>query len=1449
MTIVAKVGSEILVNTATANSQVNPQVTTLSNGGFVVTWQDFSQGSGDTSGSAVKAQVFDAAGVKVGSEILVNSATANDQSAQQITPLSNGGFVVAWQDFSEGSGDTSGSAVKAQVFDAVGAKIGSEILVNTATASNQLGPQMAGLSNGGFVVTWSDDSHTGGDSSDLAVKMQVFDTSGAKTGTETLVNTAVLDRQINPQIMALSNGGYVVTWEDHSQGSGGATGDNSFYAVKAQVFTAAGAKAGSEILVNTASVGFQYTQQITTLSNGGFVVTWQDGSGGSGGATGDNSGFAVKAQVFTAAGVKTGSEILVNTATADYQDNPQITALSNGGFVVTWEDESWGNGGATGDSSSTAVKAQLFNAAGSKVGSEILVNTATLFNQDTPQITALPNGRFVVTWRDGSQGNGGTTGDSDYAVKAQVFDAAGGKIGSEILVNTATANFQDNPQIAALPNGSFVVTWRDDSQSNGGATGDSSNYAIKAQVFSVSDNTIAPTITTAPEQDVAENSLVVAALMSTDPDPEGLDPAEFTITGGADAALFEIVGGNLQFKTVKDYEADPHSYEVEVTASDGVNSSSQTIEVSLTDTNDTAPVITTAATQAVTENTTLVATLTSTDADTVGSNPAAFTITGGADAALFEFVGGNLRFKTAKDYETAPHSYQVEVTASDGINSSSQTISVNLTDIPEGPVNYAKAGSEILVNTATNGNQLEPQVTALSNGRFVVTWTDSSLGNGGATGDNSSTAIKAQVLDAAGAKVGAELLVNTATASAQNAPQITALSNGGFVVTWQDHSQGIGGATGDSSAAAVKAQVFDASGIKAGLEILVNTATADYQMEPQITALSNGGFVVTWVDSSLGFDLDEVKAQVFDAAGIKIGSEILLNTASERNQTAPQITALSNGGFVVTWQDGYPGAGDTDTDVKAQVFDASGIKTGSEILVNGFGGDQTRPQITALSNGGFVVTWKDDVPGDSGRAVEAQVFDAAGAKIGSEILVNTAIASNQSGPQITALSTGGFVVTWVDDSQGVSGATGDSSGTAIKAQVFDAAGGTIGSEILVNTATANDQLGPLITALPNGGFAVTWSDLSQGSGGATGDGSQWAVKAQVFDATGGKSGSEILVNTATASFQAVSQITTLPDGSFVVTWSDLSQGVGGATGDNSGYAIKAQVFGVSSVSTGVTITGTAAANIIDATHTPGGQPFPTEHADTISGLGGNDTIHGLGGNDVIVGGAGSDTLHGDAGNDSLNGGNGNDTLYGDAGNDTLNGAAGADAMNGGDGNDLYYIDNAGDTVTDSSGVDTAYAAHDHTLGNGVERLYARSDAGLALGGNGAANVIAGRGGNDVITGGAGRDVMAGGGGADRFVFVALSDSTVGGGRDLINGFVAGTDKIDLAGIDANTGLANDQAFALIGSGAFSHTAGELQAKAFGANTLISGDVDGNGRADFHILLSGSVALQATDFLL
>ena len=193
-------------------------------------------------------------------------------------------------------------------------------------------------------------------------------------------------------------------------------------------------------------------------------------------------------------------------------------------------------------------------------------------------------------------------------------------------------------------------------------------------------NDNAPVITTGAIQSVAENTTLVAALTATDADTVGTNPATFTITGGADQALFAISGGNLVFNTPRDYDTQAHSYQVEVTASDGINTTPKTITVDLTDQNDNAPVITTGAIQSVAENTTFVAALTSTDADTVGTNPATFTITGGADQALFAISGGNLVFNAPRDYDTQAHSYQVEVTASDGINTTPKTITVDLTD-------------------------------------------------------------------------------------------------------------------------------------------------------------------------------------------------------------------------------------------------------------------------------------------------------------------------------------------------------------------------------------------------------------------------------------------------------------------------------------------------------------------------------------------------------------------------------------------------------------------------------------------------------------------------------------------------------------------------------------------------------------------------------------------------
>ena len=89
--------------------------------------------------------------------------------------LADGGFVVAWEDLSGSGGDASYLAVRAQAVRCRGDESGGEFLVNTATSSAQFDPAIAALGDGRIVVTWTDFSQTGGDTSSSAIRAQTFD--------------------------------------------------------------------------------------------------------------------------------------------------------------------------------------------------------------------------------------------------------------------------------------------------------------------------------------------------------------------------------------------------------------------------------------------------------------------------------------------------------------------------------------------------------------------------------------------------------------------------------------------------------------------------------------------------------------------------------------------------------------------------------------------------------------------------------------------------------------------------------------------------------------------------------------------------------------------------------------------------------------------------------------------------------------------------------------------------------------------------------------------------------------------------------------------------------------------------------------------------------------------------------------------------------------------------
>ena len=89
-----------------------------------------------------------------------------------------------------------------------------------------------------------------------------------------------------------------------------------------------------------------------------------------------------------------------------------------------------------------------------------------------------------------------------------------------------------------------------------------------------------------------------------------------------------------------------------------------------------------------------------------------------------------------------------------------------------------------------------------------------------------------------------------------------------------------------------------------GDEFPVNTYTDSLQSSPSVAALSDGGFVVTWQSSGQDGSSYGVYGQRYDQAGNSVGDEFQVNTYTDRSQDSPSVVALSDGGFVVTWQSG-----------------------------------------------------------------------------------------------------------------------------------------------------------------------------------------------------------------------------------------------------------------------------------------------------------------------------------------------------------------------------------------------------------------------------------------------------------------------------------------------------------------------------------------------------------------
>jgi Ca2+-binding RTX toxin-like protein len=150
-----------------------------------------------------------------------------------------------------------------------------------------------------------------------------------------------------PGLAELTNGNIVVVWTDTVNSSDGNED------IRGQIISADGTKIDGEFVVTNTSDS-QWTPAVAALADGRFFVVWED-------LAGDGDGSAIKAQVFTAGGDKSGEAFTINTSTADDQQDPTVTALANGDAFVTWTDYD----GATSDIYSQVLDLQTYVGDGS----------------------------------------------------------------------------------------------------------------------------------------------------------------------------------------------------------------------------------------------------------------------------------------------------------------------------------------------------------------------------------------------------------------------------------------------------------------------------------------------------------------------------------------------------------------------------------------------------------------------------------------------------------------------------------------------------------------------------------------------------------------------------------------------------------------------------------------------------------------------------------------------------------------------------------------------------------------------------------------------------------------------------------------------------------------------------------------------------------------------------
>lgn len=409
-----------------------PAIAMDSTGSFVITWQDFREGSN----SNIYSQRYTSSGEPIGLNSKVNDDGASaDQELPDIAVDTSGNFIITWKDYRNGFY----SDFYVQRCSSSGAFLGDNFKVNDTDIGSYLQYYSSAIAidcSGNFVITWGDERNDNPD-----IYAQKYDYNGNPTDSNFMVNDDMdsSSQFYMPAIAMDCSGNFVITWEDNRSGT------PSIYA---QRYDFLGNCLGSNFRVNN-EAGFTdggSPPAITMGKSGDFVIVWEDDR--------DDPYGDIYAQRYNSFGNPVGSNFKVNddVGSAGQYSPPAISMEDFGNFVITWYDYRNGN---------WDIYAQRYNSSGDPLGSNFKVNDDVGNTwQYYPAITMEDSGEFLITWQDYRNG--------DWDIYAQRYDKSGNSLGGNYFVpKVEYASFAQYSPAVAGKNSKVYYTWQDNRRTKG----------------------------------------------------------------------------------------------------------------------------------------------------------------------------------------------------------------------------------------------------------------------------------------------------------------------------------------------------------------------------------------------------------------------------------------------------------------------------------------------------------------------------------------------------------------------------------------------------------------------------------------------------------------------------------------------------------------------------------------------------------------------------------------------------------------------------------------------------------------------------------------------------------------------------------------------------------------------------------------------------------------------